>query len=268
MTVLEKNQKLLRESAAITGRTLKEDGTVVNLADLAAEAAALVSPTTGLPIAQGVTGDAVHVLDTGLTGRRHDQFVNGVDVVVPGAAVIATDVITIGTAITGDFIAGQAVILDSTDFTEATGQSLDGVQMVLTNESTTTLTLDDGSGTVVDIDATGTATGTAAFVKGIAFTQGQNVRRYRVKAEAVSGGGYVKWVEDAANALQAGAWLLDPVSTGSLNHQRIEDSAGSSGGWSEWKELSKDADDDSLSNLYFAGDNTPGVWNIWVEAEG
>ena len=61
MTVLEKNQDLLKLTAPVTGRTLKEDGTVVNLADLAADASALTDPVTGLPIGQGSTGGAAHV---------------------------------------------------------------------------------------------------------------------------------------------------------------------------------------------------------------
>lgn len=208
------------------------------------------------------SGGAGHVAEVGIPSQRHNRYISGVDVVVPGPAVIATDVITLGTALS--HAAGDAILLSGTDFTEATGQSLDGVQLILSAPDTTHMTLDDGSGTVVDIDATGTATGLAALVKKMTFTQAENVRRYRILAIATSGGGHMKWVEDAANSQQAGTWLLDPTSSESkdLNHQRAED-----GVWTEWQELSKNPDDDSLSNLYFAGDNTAGAWEIYVETE-
>ena len=61
MTVLDKNKELLKLTAPVTGRTLKEDGTVVNLADLQAAAVALVDAVSGLPIGQGLTEDAAHV---------------------------------------------------------------------------------------------------------------------------------------------------------------------------------------------------------------
>lgn len=216
----------------------------------------------------GVTpGGAIKIAEVGIASQRHNRFIDGVDIVVPGPAVIATDVITLGSAVALSI--GDAILFNGTDFTETTGLSLDGVQLALTVPDTTHLTLDDGSGTVVDIDATGTATGTAALVKKVTFTQSENVRRYRVKAEALTGGGYMKWCEDADNALQAGAWLLAASSNESVdvNHNRIEDSAGNADGWSEWVYLSQEEKDDSLSNLYFAGDNTAGTWQIFVEAE-
>ena len=208
---------------------------------------------------------ASYTAEVGIPSQRHNKFLAGISVVVPGPAVIATDLITLGSAV--NFEAGDAVILSGTDFTEATSQSLDGVQLVLTADDTTHMTLDDGSETVVDIDAVGTATGLAAFVKKQEFLQAEKVRRYRIKAELVSGGGFMKFVEDADNSLQAANWLQDQTVSGDVEYNRVEDSAGLLDGWTEWQELSKNPADDSLSNLYFAGSNTAGVWNIFIEAE-
>ena len=55
MTILDANQKLLRESAARTGRMIKEDGTVVNEADLVEQIA-----MSGVELTGGQAGDNLY----------------------------------------------------------------------------------------------------------------------------------------------------------------------------------------------------------------
>ena len=72
MTVLEKNQELLKLTAPVTGRTLKEDGTVVNMADLAADAAS--GQKTSLNATGGGQSDPV---STSTVSAQSDEIASG-----------------------------------------------------------------------------------------------------------------------------------------------------------------------------------------------
>ena len=106
------------------------------------------------------------------------------------------------------------------------------------------------------------------------FTQDENVRRYRVRSESATADSILKITEDAVNEAQAEVWLADASSSASADvmywraHNALLSTATTNkdNGWSEWKELSKDPNDLSLSNLYFLGD-TNEAYAIWVEAE-
>jgi len=108
----------------------------------------------------------------------------------------------------------------------------------------------------------------------VTWTQAENVRRYRVRLESATADSTVNIVEDAANEAQAEVWLAAASSSASADveywraHNALLSTATTNkdDGWSEWKELSKDSNDLSLSNLYFLGD-TNEAYAIWVEAE-
>ena len=108
----------------------------------------------------------------------------------------------------------------------------------------------------------------------VTFTQEENVRRYRVRTESATADSILKITEDGVNEAQAEAWLTDASSSASADvmywraHNALLTTAATNRdeGWSEWKELSKDPNDLSLSNLYFLGD-TNEAYAIWVESE-
>jgi len=81
------------------------------------------------------------------------------------------------------------------------------------------------------------------------FTATDNVRRYRLRiTETTATVLFLKIVEDAPNDTIAGNWL---TAAGSGNDDVEYDTVYLADGWSEWKELSKNTDDDPLSNLYY-----------------
>lgn len=99
-----------------------------------------------------------------------------------------------------------------------------------------------------------------------AFTQDENVRRYRWHFVTNSGTvTHVKVAEDSVNEAQAEAWLADSsasATSDAMNRRLYTEKV-----WSEWIELSKDSRDLSLSRLDFlAAGTTPDV-DIFVEAE-
>jgi len=112
----------------------------------------------------------------------------------------------------------------------------------------------------VDIDTTHPGNDTTS----VTWTQVENVRRYRVLPIAGTAGDQVKVVEDAINGTQADAWLTETNSlTGDCPFW-----IALLGEWSEWKELSKDPNDLSLSRLdfeLFTGGTA--VTEILIEAE-
>jgi len=96
------------------------------------------------------------------------------------------------------------------------------------------------------------------------FTQGENVRRYRVFPVGTDGD-LLKIVEDAVNGVQELAWVSDETS--SLTAVK-EWWAAEVNKCSEWKELTRGSNDLSLSRLgfevYASGSN---VTALIVEAE-
>jgi len=113
-----------------------------------------------------------------------------------------------------------------------------------------------------DVTATHPGNDTTA----VTWTQAENVRRYRVLALSATATDKVKIVEDAINGTQALAWLSDETEslTADVEWWMIYVNQ-----WSEWKELSKDAADQSLSRLdfeLFTGGTGP-ITEILVEAE-
>lgn len=107
----------------------------------------------------------------------------------------------------------------------------------------------------------------------VIWTQAENVRRYRILVVGGADGDYVKVTEDAPNFTVEGNWLADPGSNRDIDveHFRVYTSTPDAAGsfiplWSEWQELSKDPDDDSLSRLGFLA-SAAGPFTIFVEAE-
>jgi len=106
----------------------------------------------------------------------------------------------------------------------------------------------------------------------VTWTQAENVRRYRIRVWGGAAGDHVRWVEDASNEAQAEAWLTAATSssTRDVEYMRVFNfdpvSATKPGeGWTEWKELTKNPDDLSLSRLDFIG-SSAGMRYIEVEA--
>jgi len=107
----------------------------------------------------------------------------------------------------------------------------------------------------------------------VTFTTTEDVRRYRVLVTGGADGDYVKVTEDATNEAQAEAWLANPTasSTVDVEHFRVYSSTPDVAGsfiplWSEWKELSKNTSDLSLSRLDFLA-SAAGPFVVFVEAE-
>lgn len=98
----------------------------------------------------------------------------------------------------------------------------------------------------------------------IAFTEDQNVRRYRIAVAGGSAGDYVKCCEDAVSALEAAGFLTGPASR---LVEATHDWYFTGTGWSEWQELSTDPDVPALARLDFLG-SAAGPFTIFVQAEG
>jgi len=96
----------------------------------------------------------------------------------------------------------------------------------------------------------------------VSWAQSENVRRYRVFPSAT-----MRVVEDAANVAQAEDWLETEAAKSVHTTDDAEYIVAAGGEWSDWQELSKDADDDSLSNLYFGLDASGTGATVIVEAE-
>ena len=105
----------------------------------------------------------------------------------------------------------------------------------------------------------GYASGTAVEVT---FTQSENVRRYRCKPSAD-----MRVAEDAANVLQAESWLSTGVARANSPATDVEYMDLVQDVWSEWKEISKDPSDISLSSLWFSLDAAGTGAAVVVEAE-
>jgi len=105
----------------------------------------------------------------------------------------------------------------------------------------------------------------------VTWKPSEGVTRYRVWVETFTAGGFVKICEDAANALQAGVWLEDPMSsqTADVPHFRVfaatvtTTTGLQTAGWSEWQEFPEGY---ALSRLDFLGSISLPM-NIWIEAE-
>lgn len=121
-------------------------------------------------------------------------------------------------------------------------------------------------------DAIITATWPGNDTFSVSWTQAEDVRRYRVLVTGGADGDYVKVCEDAVNEAQAESWLTTAVSTSTdLEHFRVHTSTPDVAGsfiplWSDWQELSKDANDLSLSRLDFLA-SAAGPFTVFVEAE-
>lgn len=107
----------------------------------------------------------------------------------------------------------------------------------------------------------------------VSWTQAENVRRYRVLVTGGADGDHVRVAEDAVNEAQAESWLAAALNNTSTDvpHLIVYTSTPDANGtfiqqWSEWQELSKDPDDDSLTRLDFLA-SAAGPFAITVEAE-
>ena len=107
----------------------------------------------------------------------------------------------------------------------------------------------------------------------VSWTQTEDVRRYRVLVTGGADGDHVRVAEDAVNEAQAESWLAAALNNTStdVEHSIVYTSTPDANGtfiphWSDWQELSKDADDLSLSRLDFLA-SAAGPFAITVEAE-
>jgi len=107
----------------------------------------------------------------------------------------------------------------------------------------------------------------------VSWTQGEDVRRYRVLVTGGADGDHVRVVEDATNEAQAESWLATALNNNSadVEHLLVHTSTPDANGtftphWSEWQELSKSTLDLSLGRLDFLA-SAIGPFAITVEAE-
>lgn len=107
----------------------------------------------------------------------------------------------------------------------------------------------------------------------VTWTQAEDVRRFRILVTGGADGDYVKFVMDAANEAQAEAWLAGPTADADadVEWRHVYTSTPDANGtfiplWSEWIELSRNPDDNSLSRLDFLG-SAAAAKAIFIQAE-